>query len=555
MMKEQKFNDLVKEVRKIKDVRSSRHSAQDFSSIFFNGKNLSHKIHNEYTSTRSYWIKPEYDFGEISIAYDVEGYFRQAIQKKVNKIISAGNSFVSQNKDALRWVEKRVKELSIATDKPWNILIAEIFTDMFKYYNCMLIKVRNSDFGSGEELKFGKVKKQTIAGYYLLRLDRCEFKINKNGTLKTILQKGTSSADNIEFSAKDIVHFYSNKRAGFLMGTPEVVPILDDMRLLRRLEENVVDLIETNLFPVFHYKIGSDKFPERMTEGGVTESEKISSKIKYMASSGFIVSDHRHEVTAVGSESKALRIDYYLEYFRGRVLTGLAVSPIDLGMGDTANRSTASSMSKAMLADVEAMALQVKYFIDHFIIAELLEEGGFDSFDPENRVEIRFGTIDKEERRADENQVVQNFSNNIITLDEARSQLQLEPYTDKHYERSHMNMFQIPVIEAEASAQAEAGVAIAKVRGVQSSSNKSVANKTKPSNQHGTRSGPKTRKDMLAVEILGKIISITCDFEIEPDKVEDWKDYVINMYNYYNGTFSIESIANTTLWRLNGSRN
>lgn len=534
-------SNLLKAIQALKNKKDK--PVEDFSSFYFNGKVLNPKVNNEYRYRRDQFIKPEYDFPEIAIAEDVESIFRQAVQKKINKILSAGFSFVSQDATARKWILKRIREIEIAGDKPFKILMAEIFLDMFRFYNCMLLKVRNEDFSSGKSLKHGKLKKPPIAAYFLLRLDRTEFQINKNGTLKKVLQRGVNPADDKEFSAKDIIHIYAHRKPGFLVGTPEVVPVLDDMRILRRIEENVIDLIETNLFPLFHYQIGSDKYPEKITDDGRPESARIRDHIERMAASGFIVSDHRHSVNAVGSESKALRIDYYLNYFRERVLSGLAISPVDLGMGNTANRSTASSMSKSMLSDIEAMTLIVKEFIDFYILSELLEEGGFNSMDPSQKVEIKFGVIDKDERRADENQVIQTFTNNVITLDEARHKLQEAPFGEEEMKRTHMNLFQIPVIEAELAAKERVAEKTLNNSGAKNSSTA----KAKPKNQHGTRSAPKTNKD---IEILGEIVTIACDSDISIDKLNTWKEYVVALYQTYDGTFSLQAIADTTTWRL-----
>ena len=71
-----------------------------------------------------------------------------------------------------------------------------------------------------------------------------------------------------------------------------------------------------------------------------------------------------------------------------------------MGEGDSANSATASSLSKSAIQDVEALQNNMKMFIDTFIINELLIEGGYGDVlvDPERTVEIKFGTVDKEER-------------------------------------------------------------------------------------------------------------------------------------------------------------
>ena len=52
------------------------------------------------------------------------------------------------------------------------------------------------------------------------------------------------SGDEKFFQPDEGIHFYDNRKPGVAMGTPEIVPVLDDIALLRRIEENVEDLLE-----------------------------------------------------------------------------------------------------------------------------------------------------------------------------------------------------------------------------------------------------------------------------------------------------------------------
>lgn len=566
------FFDVAK---KIHSNKSSEVPFVDFSSSYFNGSELKNRTNNDYRYSRSSWIKPEYDFDEIAIAQDVEIYLSKSIQKKVNKIITAGFSFTGNDEEAVDWINRRVKEIAIAINKPFSILIAETFTDLIRFNNCMWVKARSEDFTEeAKGLEFGKTVKKPIAGYFILAFDRLEFQVNANGSLKKVLQKGRDR--DVEFSAKDIIHFYTNRRPGYLVGSPELLGTLDDIRVLRKIEENVLDLIETSLFPVFHYQVGTDEMPERLTEGGISESQKVAERIKYIASSGFIVSDHRHKISAIGTEGKSLRIDYYLEHFKKRVLAGIGMSPVDLGEGGDANRSTASTMSKSVLSDIEGLTIIVKEFIEHFVIAELLEEGGFDSLDDDYKVEIRFGVIDKDDRRADENNVIQKFAGNVITMDEARKELKYEPFTDEHMERTHHRMFGEPLamlgglgpstaasqalakspsssIEPSMVKKEEQHAKMIEAKKIQAKkaagSQRSSASKSRPSNQHGTRSSAKTNRDL---DICGETFTITCNSDISADKLNQWKEIVEELYSSMDGKTSLENIINVTSWRLNG---
>lgn len=534
---------------------------------------------------RGVWFKPEYDFEEISIAQDTDSYLSRAINKKVNKVIVAGWDLVGRNPETVEYIKRRINEISYSTKCPFDQLLWSTFFDLIRYNNCIWVKARDEDISSGNVVTSEvEIDLRPIAGYFILPFETLELKAKINGSLKRVKQRlGTLEK---EWAPRDIVHFYTNRKPGFLIGTPEILPVLDDIALLRRIEENVEDLIETNLFPLFHYKIGSDAFPEVINhQTGEKETDRVRRTLQYMPANGIYISDHRHEISAIGSEGRALRLDFYLTYFKNRVLSGMGTSPVDMGEGDTANKSTASTMSKAMLIDIEALTIVVKRFIEFYVISELLIEGGYNPLDAEEMVYFRFGTIDKEERRADENQQIQLFASNLRTIDEVRASLGDEPWRDEFVERTHYKMFGEPAALVNGlGAGSAAGTTLAEhpssnitpaavkkeeqfsktqerlkkqgqpvKKSASKSAIKSSQGKARPSNQHGTRSGPKTNRDLTLVGNNDEEIVVTCDFDPDPAKVDSWLQIVYDQYNKFNSNVSLETIATATMWRLRSS--
>ena len=540
---------------------------------------------------RGQWFRPEYDFDEIQIAQDTDSYMFRAIQKKVHRVMCAGMSFVGPNEDAVRYIEQRMNYQSIATNKPYMQLIWDTFHDMFRFSNCMWAKKRDLSRSMGKMRQdFNGTEIQPVAGYFILPFETLEFKTKANGEFKKVMQRMPDGRAK-EFAPRDVVHFYHNKKPGFTVGTPEMFPALDDIALMRRIEENVEDLIEANLFPVFHYKVGNDMFPERYGPDGVKESDVVKQTIEYMPAGGIYVSDHRHEIAAIGSEGRALRIDFYMTHFKNRALAALGTSAVDMGEGGSANRSTASTMSKGMMMDVEAMTCIIKQFLEFYIVNELLLEGGYNPLDPEHQVTIRFGVIDKEERRAHENQQLQMLHGNARTMNETRSALGDRPFTDEDYEDTYHKRFEEPsalvksmapgsaaghtlaahpassispeAIGKEQKYQEQQAREAAKAKaasgqqGRPSTSSKSKsasassANKARPKNQHGTRSSQKTNRDLLIKDDRGELYAITCDFEVDADTVPAWKDEVLTRWKQLDDdTISFEMLARTMAWRL-----
>lgn len=472
---------------------------------------------------RGIWFKPEYDLHEIQIAQDTDGYLFRAIKKKVNRFLTAGWEIVGNDPEVVAYIKKRISEIEYVSQTPWSTLLTYTATDLIRFSNCMWVKARSVDSSSGKVRKiFNGVEVDPVAGYFILPFETLAFKTKRNGEIKKIRQR-MPSGDEKFFNPYDVVHFYENRKPGFAMGTPELTPVLDDISLLRRIEENVEDLIESNLYPLFHYTVGSDNFPERYSPEGYKETDIVKNTIDYMPAGGIYVSDHRHKITAIGSEGRALRIEGYLEYFKKRVIAGLGLSSVDMGEGDTANRSTANALSQSAIQDVEALQTTLKNFIEFFVFNELLLEGGYDPLEKENKVEIRFGIIDRESRSKLENQTIQLWLNNLISENEARQRLGYAPDVDKqdtyfkHYTEPLALLKAMGPHTAASEALSESSTSSITKEGVKKEEeNSGKANETRgqkgdpqgkgaenlsknisrPQNQLGERSAPKFSQDI-----------------------------------------------------------
>lgn len=475
---------------------------------------------------RGNWFKPEYDLTELQIAQDVDSYVFKAIQKKVHRFMLAGWEFVGKDPVTVNYIKKRVKEIELTSGMPFNLLVKDLAHDLFRYSNCAWVKVRNKDASTGKVRNVNGKEIDPIAGYFLLPFETLWFKVKRNGEIKKVMQEVANTGETKEFAPQDVIHFYTNKKPGFTMGTPELLPVLEDISLLRRLEENVENMIDANLHPLFHYKVGNDNHPERYGPDGIKESDLVRNTIEYMPSGGIFVSDHRHKIEAIGSEGKALSIQDYIDYFKKRVFAGLGVSPIDMGEGDSANRSTANTLSKIAIQDVEALQATVKIFIETYVINELLVEGGFEEalINDDMRVEIKFGSVDKEEKSKEENQTIQLWTNNLISETEARKRLGERPVEDR--DLSYYKLYQEPLallkamgafsaaskaleeaptsrISKEGIAKEEANqVKEKKLPGRPENSKLAAAenqsnNRARPANQFGVRNAPKFNQDVL----------------------------------------------------------
>ena len=484
---------------------------------------------------RGNWFKPEYDLTEIQIAQDTDSFLYKAIQKKVERFVLAGWEFVGNDEEVLKYLKKRLKEIELVSGQPFDLLMSSLAHDLIRYSNHAWVKVRNVDASTASTRTINNKEVDPVAGYFVLPFETLWFKVKKNGEIKKVMQEQPNTGQWKEFAPEDIIHFYTNKKPGFTMGTPELLPVLEDIALLRRLEESIETMIDSNLHPLFHYKVGNDNMPERYSPEGIKESDLVRSTIEYMPSGGIFVSDHRHKIEAIGSEGKALKIEEYLAYFKKRVYAGLGVSPMDMGEADSANRSTANTLSKIAIQSIEALQRYIKVFVETYVISELLIEGGYHDalLDPEKMVQIKFGSVDKEEKSKEENQTIQLWLNNLISEKEARKRLGEQPVVDEMREETNYKLYQEPLallktmgpfsaasealVESPSSSikregvkkeeannekrNAQAGAKLSEKKGKAALS----SNISKPENQHGTRLSPKFNQD--TIDIFEKIKS------------------------------------------------
>ena len=371
----------------------------------------------------------EYDLSEIGKIEDTDSYVRQAFNKKVALMLKEGWDLTGPNLKTIKYIKARLAQIAQASGISTTQLFRDVGSGVVKKSNCFLIKVRNTKASGGRERKEGGKGKslKPVAGYFIAPAETMEFE-TANGQISKWRQL-MPSGDIQEYPVQDVVHIFYDRKEGFVFGTPVLIPVIDDIRALRKIEENIEMLVYQHLFPLFQYIVGTPESPAGITETGEREIEIVRREIQYMPSEGGIVTPERHKIVAVGAEGRALRAEGYLDHFKKRVFSGLGVSAVDMGEGETANRATADNMSRNMVDSVKDIQQVVADFINEYIIKELLLESTFGDtvLDDEFLVKLVFREIDTEAKIKKQNHGADLFTKDIITHDEARKELGLEP--------------------------------------------------------------------------------------------------------------------------------
>lgn len=482
------------------------------------------------------WEAPEWDLAECGRILDTESFVRRAFRNKKNLWLKEGYEFTGPNPKRIKYIEDRIQQIEEATDIPFPLLMSNIVWSLVRCNNAFLVKVRNAERSGGSPRKVGNRILDPVAGYFPVAPETIRFKRNEMGTIKQYKQVVRGKEDKT-FKPEDIIHFYLDKREGFAIGTPVLVAVKDDIRALRRIEENVELLVYQHLFPLFHYKVGTEIAPADILADGNSEIDVVKAKVQSMPTDGCWVTPERHDIKVLGAEGNALAVDKTIAHFKQRIFTGLGNSSVDMGEGGTANRSTADTMSRNLIDDTKADQREIGAQFFNSIIRELILESTFDQkdlFTAENKVLLKFNEIDLEARIKKENHYADIFIKNVITHPEMRIKCGLKPFEgeawptsnskprmftkgDGDYAVTNYGLFERDkiILQSIDEPGTDASKAVSKSTASKNNtssssgstskssfSNKAVSSKNNPSNQHGKRGAPKTNRDSYDMSSL-----------------------------------------------------
>jgi hypothetical protein len=457
---------------------------------------------------RQAFTPSEYNLVEISLIEDGESYVRQAFQKKTSLMFKEGEVYTGLNEKTIGYIKNRIRQIEYVTGIPWRTLLKQTGKELIAKSNFFWVKVRKEKHSGGSK---GVKKAKPIAGYFPMGAENVYVKKDMDGKIVEYQQRLPNNRIRY-FAPEDIIHFKCDVKPGFIFGTPRIVPVIPDIQALRRLEENVEILFYQTLFPIFQYKVGTDAKPATtitLPDGSVMdEVSYVRGQIQNMPTEGGIVTPERHEIKYIGAEGQIPNYQPLLQYFKNRVLAGLGISSLDIGDGDTSNRSTADSLSKALIDSVKDYQGVLEEIINAEVITELLleENWNFDPLIEDNFVRLKFKEIDIEEQMKKNVNAQLLYNSDMLDLNEAREVIGYQPlerwqedsmFTERQTIRVMELKHEMAINESELSTKQPSGASGSVSKKAKSAAN-SGKNANAPTNQYGTKTGPqKSRLDSL----------------------------------------------------------
>lgn len=413
---------------------------------------------------------------EIGRAYHSDSYIRRAVDKVVGLMFKSGWQFVSLNEDALNYVETRFRLMEESTGQSTEELLREGGMNFVLYANAPFVKTRGSE-NLANLTATGYYGGEPISGIFNVSPEYFGVQRDDFGNVETYsVTSDGGGGEGVEFPPEDFSHLTYHKPTGRAYGVPYINNVIDDVLILRQIEENIARLVYRNIFPLQTYTVGRVEPGYEATD---EEIDEVTEMIQNAPLDSIIVMPERHKIDTVSSNSGALDAYNYLRYFRQRVFTGLGVSESTMGIGDSSNRSTSDNQSSDLLDLVKDFQ---QNFASEFqnLVNEILFEGGFDpTLNKEDRVDFTFTEIEQAAKIARENHEMQKFMMNVQGLDQTRSNIGYEPAED--LSRYYINLFGTSSFSSE-------------------SAEGSVDSKDQPENQAGKQDAP--NKDTMKASLI-----------------------------------------------------
>lgn len=467
--------------------------------------------------------EPPYDFEKIMQAIDTDSYCMSAFNKYQELFWKSGYEIVSENQEALLYLRKRIAFMERTMNRTFPSLLRDMTDHLVKFHNVFVVKHKEDMSDYLTKAIDTRMGDDPITGYFMIPPEKVSIVRNKYNIplrykqrLDESIGAGFSGKNDPVWPAEDVIHIHMSRKTGRLYGTPFIYAALDDVIALRQIEQDAQNLVHRELYPIFKYKLED----VNADDPDLPEIDMIIDELENMRTEGSVFLPPGHDVDIVGAGSEVLDIQPYLNHFKERVATGLGVFPHHLGMVDFAgaNRDMTDRLDQALYDRVKAYQRVFEEIVTFHIFNELLLDGGFDPYrnlDGENsdQCKFKFKEIDIETMIKVQEHEMQKYAGNLTTTAETRLALGMDPDLDPEDTLSAIQAKISLKYSPPPAAGASGGSSPSSSSSSKSTSSakkktsstpgrpnlpnntRQLANKIRPQNQHGTRTGPRVRHD------------------------------------------------------------
>lgn len=372
-------------------------------------------------------------------AYAVDGFIRNCVDRHAELF----KDFVLQGEqEPTAYVQKRLTLMSLRTGEHWKTTISRYIHEYFKHGNPFLLKIRSGDVEPAARPLF-KARPYSLAAFFVVSPEKLEIhyknkkfigwmvkgKENTGVTLFTgsqstnkdkalITTRLPQDTKGVLFPGMDVIHTAYKKPSDSHYGIGLVFASMEDIGLLRNMEQTVSVMVKKNSIPILWHRVTRPVNPA----GGIqTDINNAVRMHQSSAPDGVIVTPGTHELKMLGSESHAMRNEGYLKYFAYRSFAGMGMSPFLMGF-EAASMGAVDAAIEILMQRIRFCQEELSRDLEMFLINEILWEGGFDPFTNEaHQVKLLVKDIDEARLIKLRTHFADLYTKNVITFDEFRN--------------------------------------------------------------------------------------------------------------------------------------
>ena len=222
-----------------------------------------------------------------------------------------------------------------------------------------------------------------------------------------------------------LIHFKLGTGKIGLYGRSQFASSLNDNEMLYEMERSIAVLAKYKAVPRKIWSMGSKDMP--------ATADEVDDFMMYLESldkEEDVWTNKPVQATDVSYSGGEINLDYAINHVKRKLIAGVALDFLS-GMGQDVNRATASQELIAFILSIYAKRKGFLYEIQRRIIDPFVKYYGL------KPVEVDFAELDFETRSEREARVRQNWTSNMVTLNEMREDMGL-PTVDPDTPREHI---------------------------------------------------------------------------------------------------------------------
>ena len=372
----------------------------------------------------------EYNMSNFRKMVKTESLCRVYVDKFSTLTLIQGWVIASGIKKAADYVKFRLNEIELVGHYSLDEHIEVLIRNLLPYSNGYMYIQRSSKSSSGSAYKNKVTGKefQPISRIETIDLDMFDVHHITDQFGNTLFYDQYLENNFIKrYTADEIIHF--KLYPGKIFGNPIMSTVVDDITMLRRLEDNMILQSFQNAIPPIVLRV-----PASSNLTIIGEDPNViwaASVLESLKAHGGIVLTSECSVEIPGP-STLLDLTKYLQYSKSRSLAGLHMSSILIGEGNTANKSTAAAMIDDTMNHAKYVQNIFSRYFQKYIINDILlsSKNGYYS-KLIDKVFVYFPEIDIEYKHDVENHALLMYNGGLFTSTESREKCGKSPLTEQ----------------------------------------------------------------------------------------------------------------------------